>query len=198
MRPWAEDAVADSLRAARPAQGGAQAAAERTRRIMLLLPKSAALRNLGERADEIRHDLRCRRRKIWPLAQVARLFGVSETLLRRWIKGGLLKKYRPPKRHRKGITQREIRRFLKEVTEKAQFLGEWIVQERARPAEQRCRDFASSVSELESFTPREFARRAKVAATTVRRLARDSVLPTFHVTSHRIRIGKRPNLSKNC
>lgn len=181
------DIVTSSRLTAHCPKGRAQAVANQKIKIMLLLTKSEAARRLGERADDLRQHLP--KRKIWPLAQVARMFGVSQTLLRRWIKSGVLRKFRSLPHHRKGLGEREIRRFLREVSEAAEVVGNPTWNERARPAEKRCRDLATSMSSGESLIPREFAARANVAVTTVRRLAGDRRLPSFRPTPYRIRIG---------
>jgi hypothetical protein len=143
--------------------------------IPLLLRSPAAHRILA-RAAEIRARLDAERRKIWPLAQIARLFEISEQLLRQWIKRGLLSKFRRPTEHyRRGITEKVIRKFLNRLGDGAETVGEPKTS-RIRPARKKCAAARSAMRSKERLKPSEFAARAGVSVSTVHRLREQGII----------------------
>jgi len=156
-------------------------------RVIALLAISPKARDIAMRSSAILAQLRERKRKIWPLTAVAKMLGISPNLLRSWIRSGCLRSYRPPPNHRRGIKADEIRIFVEKVTDYSQYL-KFSGGFRRRPARERCRSVFAQLDRSETLSPREFAERAKVATTTVRRLASLQVINAHRPTPHRIRI----------
>lgn len=88
-------------------------------RIYRLLRSSPAAWKIIESRAAIEHHLRSRPRRVWPCATIAKLFGISPGLLRKWIDQGLLSRFRrPSEHHRPGLTARSVQSFLRELAEK--------------------------------------------------------------------------------
>ena len=155
---------------------------------MHLLARSAAAKGIIGKRHAIESALRARRRRVWPLAAVARMFGISPSLLRKWAKQGLVSLFqRPTDSHRPGLTERAIRQFLKELAAEAES-GIELFHHRPRPAEERCREAVRGLKPGEVLAPAEFAARAEVAVTTVRRLLVIRELDAWYPTPHRPKI----------
>lgn len=149
---------------------------------------SDAARAILDRQTGIKVRLRTAQRKIWPVAQVARLFEISERLLWKWISDGCISRYRrPTKHHRSGITANAIRAFLRELDDGASY-GIGYQNTRRRPAEEKGRAIARGLSVGAALTPKEFATRAGISPTTVRRLAGSGVVYAQRPTPCRIKI----------
>jgi transposase-like protein len=141
-----------------------------------------------ERRSQIESALRAKPRRVWPFATVARLFGISPSLLRKWVEQGLLSRFRRPSdQHRPGLTERAIRRFLDAVATESES-GVELFRERARPAEEKCRKAKTGLRAREALSPAEFAARAGVAVTTVLRLLAEGTLNAWYPTPHRPKI----------
>lgn len=161
---------------------------ERLRQIYRLLRASPAVWRIIEQRAFIEAQLHQVRRKVWPFAKVARLFGISPSLLRKWIGQGLLAPFgRPTEYHHPGLTVPAIQSFLDEVTEQAKW-GIPAVPERKRPAEERCRKAARELRPGEALTVPDFAARAGVAAATVHRLLAAGSLCAWYATPRRPKI----------
>ena len=101
---------------------------------------------------------------------------------------GLLSRFRrPSKSHRTGLTPRSVRTFLRELAEQSEWEIE-LVRKRPRPAEQRCVKATVELGKRETLAPAEFAARARVAVTTVRRLLAEGTLDAWRHTPHRPKI----------
>ena len=112
----------------------------RFERILRLLEGSSAAGRIAGNRARIESALRAKPRRVWPLATVARLFGISPSLLRKWVGQGLLSRFRrPTAHHRPGLTERAVRRFLRELAGEAES-GTPVFLHRPRPAEKRCRE----------------------------------------------------------
>jgi hypothetical protein len=136
----------------------------------------------------IESQLAPKTRKVWPVARVACLFGVSERLVWNWIASGVLPRYRPrSKNHRKGIAASAIQAFLRDLEQYASF-GVELTRERKRPAWEKGKAEAGKLREDEELTPAQFAARASVSVATVHRLVADNVLHSERPTDHRIKI----------
>ena len=86
---------------------------QKRKQIERLFRRSWVLHGVCDRRAEIQERLRSAKRKVWPVAHVARLLGVSVRLLWQWVATGVIATYeRPSEHHRKGITAGEIHRFL--------------------------------------------------------------------------------------
>lgn len=94
---------------------------------------------------------------------------------------------RPTEKHRPGLTPQAVCRFLKELAGAAEY-GIEVFPHRPRPAEERCRDAMRGLKEGELLDPEEFAARARVSVTTVRRLVALDELPAWRPTPHRPKI----------
>jgi transposase-like protein len=139
-----------------------------------------------ERRAWIERALRVKPRRVWPFATVAHLFGISPSLLRKWVERGLLSRFRrPTEHHRPGLTERAIRRFLAAVATESES-GVELFRERARPAEEKCRTAKTELQAGEALSPAEFAARAGVAVTTVHRCSRKAVC----------KLGTRPRIGQ--
>lgn len=161
---------------------------ERLRKIYGLLSGSPAVWRIIENRASIEMQVGAVRRKVWPFAKVARIFGISPSLLRKWIGQGLLAPFRRPTAyHRPGLTVPAIQRFLDEVTGQAEWGGPAGL-DRKRPAEERCRQAARELRPGEALSVADFAARAGVAATTVHRLLAVGILCAWHPTPHRPKI----------
>ena len=158
---------------------------ERRWKLLQLLARSAAAKEIIGKRPQIENALRATRRRVWPLATVARLFGISASLLRKWAKEGLVSLFRRPSaHHRPGLTEKAVRRFLKELAEEAES-GTEVFPHRPRHAEERCRKATQELKPGEVLAPAEFAARARVAVTTVRRLLAIGELDAWYPTPHR-------------
>jgi len=155
-------------------------------RVSDLLERSAAARRTLARSHLIIAELRFEK-KVWPLARVAKLFTISPSLLRKWTECGILSRSRLPKPYRPGVTERSIRNFLRHLTDEAEFLSE-LIDERRRPAEERCREAAKQLGLHELLTPVEFAVRARVSVATVRRMEELRIIRGYRPTAHRTKI----------
>jgi transposase-like protein len=141
-----------------------------------------------ERRSWIESALHAKPKRVWPFATVARLFGISPSLLRKWVEQDLLSRFRrPTEHHRPGLTERAIRRFLAAVATESES-GVELFRERARPAEEKCRTAKTELQAGEALSPAEFAARAGVAVTTVHRLLAEGSLQAWYPTPHRPKI----------
>lgn len=157
-------------------------------RLFYLLRNSSAVWRILERRSFIESSLRTKPRRVWPFATVARLFGISPSLLRKWVEQDILSQFqRPTEHHRPGLTKRAIRRFLAAVAAESNF-GVQLFRERARPAEKRCRETVRGLQSGEVVPPAKFASRAGVAVTTVHRLVAMGRLQAWYPTPHRPKI----------
>ena len=171
--------------------------------IYQLLRKSPAARALAERREEINVALDARPRKIWPVAAVARFFGISPRLLWNWIGQNLITEARPPAKWgraaggkpvagmMKGLSPGSIRSFL-EILVKQHRCSLPQPAVRKSPAAQRCLEHLKTLRTEQCPTPLEFAAGAGVSAATVRRLIRQRRLPSWRISKGRVRIGKKP------
>jgi transposase-like protein len=156
--------------------------------VFRLLRSSPAAWKIVEARETIERSLRSRPRKVWPTATIAKLFGISPSLLRKWVHLGLIPRFRPPsKYYRPGLTARSVRSFLRELAEPVEW-GIQLVRKRTRPAEEKCRKALRELAGGEAPAPAEFAARAGVAVTTVHRLLADGFLPAWYPTPHPPRI----------
>lgn len=154
----------------------------------LLLLRSPTALALATRRSKIQPRLRAEAKKVWPVAQVARLFEISERLLWDWITEGFLSRNRRPIRnYQKGITTDAIRKFLKHL-EESSYLGENLRRSRKRAAADRCKNMARQLQPEEQLTPRQFAMRARVSLSTVRRLVAGGILCGHRPTPSRIKL----------
>ncbi len=161
---------------------------QRTNNILDLVRRSPLARTIIERKDWIKRQICLKRRKVWPTAYVAGLFGVSERLLWKWVERGAIPTYRrPTKRHRKGITHRAIQEFLRDLEQWASF-GLGLTRPRKRPAWERAKEEARKLQRDEELTPAQFASRARVSVTTIYRLLAANDLHSVRPTDHRIKI----------
>lgn len=125
-----------------------------------LFRRSWVLHNIRDRCAEIQAQLRSVKRRIWPVAHVARLLGVSVRLLWQWTADGVIPAYdRPSKSHRKGITARAIRGFLSSLE-----AGRHVSPRRQypSPALEKCRQALRNLAQDELLTPEEFAARGSL------------------------------------
>jgi hypothetical protein len=153
-----------------------------------LFERSPLAHAILDRRDWIKQQLRRKERKVWPTARVAWLFGVSERLLWKWIGRDIVPTYRrPTERHRKGITARAIKEFLRQLEECASF-GIELRRERKWSAWERGKEEAGKLREDEELTPAQFAARAGISVATVYRLVADGVVHNERPTEHRIKI----------
>lgn len=153
-----------------------------------LLAGSQAAKGTIANRHEVERNLKATPRRVWPLAKVARWFGISPSLLRKWAKQGLLPLFkRPSEHHRPGVTGHAIRTFLAELVSATES-GMEVYCHRARPAEKRCHEAMRSLKPGEALAPAEFAARARVAVTTVRRLLAMGELRAWYPTPHRPKI----------
>jgi len=162
---------------------------EKLRQLLLYSPAAHKVRG---RQMEIREELGRDRRKVWPVARAARLFGVSPRLLWQWIGNGLLPAYRrPTEQHRKGITSQALRAFLDQLSRA------WSYSEPQRrcprPAGKKCLQALQALAEEELLTPSEFATRAGVSVSTVRRATVSRQLPALWQTLRLRRICRNPH-----
>ena len=171
----------------------------RTRTLGDLLRRSRLAHAILARSDRIGQRLLEENRKVWPTAQVARLFGISERLLWKWIKEGVLPAFRPPTdRHRVGIATETIRDFLRRLARDME-PGAAPGTCRARPAEARCREEMRGLGRGKELSPRQFAEAAGVSVSTVHRCLQAGLLSSRRPTDHRIRISIRgKKRGKNC
>jgi len=161
---------------------------ERRWKLLQFLARSAAAKGIPGKHCEIEGTLDGNRRRVWPLATVARLFGISPSLLRKWAKLGLVSLFKRPSGHyRPGLTERAVRRFLKELAEAAES-GIQLRYRRPCPAWKRCREAVRGLKPGEALAPAEFAARAGVSVTTVRRLLAMHELNAWHPTPHRPKV----------
>jgi hypothetical protein len=166
-------------------------AKRRRDRIDYLLLTSEAAGRILQNLTLIQDELASRKRKVWPVAQVAQLFRVSERLVWNWIASGVLPKYQPPsKSYRPGITARAIRAFLS-VLEECGECGVELMRERKEPAWERGKEEFGKLRADEKLTPAQMAARARISITTVYRLAADHAIESDRPTPHRIRIRRR-------
>lgn len=164
-------------------------------RIDHLLSGSRAAHAVRERQSEIEAGLREAKCKVWPVARVARLFGVSVRLLWQWIETGMIATYRrPTPHHRKGITAAAIREFLGCL--ERQGLCVRPRRQCRRPAWEKCQQAFRALAEDELLTPREFAAHAGVSVATVWRATRTGNLPALWQTRRLRRICRKPHIHK--
>jgi hypothetical protein len=110
---------------------------------------------------------------------------MSERLLRQWIGKGIIPMFsRPSASHRSGISEDAIRDFLRHIVRGASF-GLGPHQGRRQPAREKCVAAASQLKDDEELTPNEFAEKAGVSVTTVRRLAGEDAFDSYRPTSRR-------------
>lgn len=153
-----------------------------------MLSRSGAALALARRGADITGEIRRAKVKVWSVARAARLFGISERLLWKWIAAGCLPKYRRPTvHHRKGITTRALVTFVKQVQTYGEFIEE-PRRDRRRRAESKCREVANQLNRGEHLTPRQFASRSRVAVTTVHRLIALGFVDSYRPTEHRLRV----------
>lgn len=170
------------------AGGMSMGSGDKRMKMLRLFSRSEAMRGIIERRPEIENALCGKKRRVWPLATVARLFGISPSLLRKWAKQGMVSLFkRPSDRHRPGLTAKAVRKFLGELAAAAESRMEFFPH-RPRPAEQRCHDVVGGLKPGEVLAPAEFAARAKVAVTTVRRLLAMRELHAWYPTPHRPKV----------
>jgi hypothetical protein len=148
-----------------------------------LLSDSLAARQVAERAEEIMAVLKRRPRKVWPTAQIARLFGVSTGLLRQWMARKLLAKAQPPRKWleaakgrplrglKPGIDPASVKRLVKALAEGHQYRQYHHRTKRARPAADRYRAILAGLGPREKLTAAELSRLAKISVSTVYRLS---------------------------
>ena len=164
---------------------------DRQYRILRLLAGSPGARSIAGDRTRIESALRAKPRRVWPLATVARLFGISPSLLRKWTGQGFLSMFRrPTEHHRPGLTERAVRKFLAELAAEAESGTEYFLH-RPRRAEEKCRKANANWKPGEALAPAEFAARAGVSVTTVRRLLAAGDLDAWHPTPHRPKICDR-------
>jgi len=157
-------------------------------RILRLVSVSRAAKEIVVNRAVIEKSLSSKPRLVWPLATVARLMGISPSLLRKWANLGLITLYqRPTAHHRPGLTRKAIHKFLAELAEESASILE-IYFRRPRPAEAKCLKAICGLQKGDIFTPAEFAARAGVATTTVHRLIACHVLDVWYPTPHRPKI----------
>lgn len=153
-----------------------------------LYRRSDAARAILDRRSAIEARLRVEKRKVWPVARVARLFDISARLLWMWISKGCIRPYRQPtKNHRPGISAKAIRALLNQLEGAASHSPQYT-NSRRRMAEEKCRATANSMERGEELTPKRFAARARVSQTTVHRLIGSGLLYARRPTPHRKRI----------
>jgi hypothetical protein len=160
---------------------------EQQRPVARLVERSPAVRRISENAEALRLHLRLRKRKIWPLATVAKLFGVSPSLLRKWIDCGVLSRSRLPKPYRPGITEQSIRRLLRQLAGDSDWISE-LDTKRQRPAERKCGETCRQLGRRELLTSNEFAELAGVSMTTVHRMVESKIIRSHRPTPGRIMI----------
>ena len=161
---------------------------DRRMKTLRLLASSTAAKNILDKRPQIESALRTKTKRVWPLATVARLFGISPSLLRKWATQGLVSLFKPPtERHRPGLTEQAIRKFLAGLSAEAAS-GIELFLHRPRPAEEKCRETVRGLKPGEALAPAEFAVRAKVAVTTVRRLLVMGELDAWYPTKYRPKI----------
>ena len=147
------------------------------KQIERLFRRSWVLHNVRDRRAEIRAQLRSVKRKVWPVAHVARLFGVSVRLLWQWVADGIIPAYqRPSGNHRKGITAGAIRGFLNSL-EAIPYVSPR--RQYPSPALERCRRALGELAMDELLTPEEFAARAGVSVATVWRATASRQIPAI-------------------
>lgn len=163
----------------------------------LLESSPSALKIVADRTL-IEERLRALPRRVWPLATVARLFGASPSLLRKWMGRGLLAPFKQPsKSYRSGITVRGIQAFLRQLCEQAE-RGIRFRRRRRYPAGEKCLKAFRELGRDEILSPAEFAARARVGVTTVHRLLAAGWLDGWYPSPHRPKIcGSRKPFSKN-
>jgi hypothetical protein len=167
-----------------------------------LLRRSPAAQQIAARCSEIDAIMRERPQKIWPVAKVARLFGISSRLLWKWIDEGALTRHKPSREwrkdssgnplrcHRKGLTRQAVVKFVRGLADTAQFMAAHP-RPKSSPAKQRCLALFKGLNREDMPTPMEFASRAGVSISNVRRLIRYGWLKTAKVSRGRFRIRKK-------
>ncbi len=162
--------------------------ANKAEHLLHLLQTSPAAGKIVGARKAIESHLRAQPRRVWPGATIARHFGISASLLRKWMDMGLIARFKPPSRHyRAGLTERSIRDFLRGLSKQAEW-GIGLVRIRDRPAEERCRKAFRELQPGEAPSTREFAARAGVAVTTVHRLLACGILQAWYPTPYRPKI----------
>ena len=164
----------------------------RRKLIEKLFRRSWVLHRVRDRRAEIQARLRSVKRKVWPVARVARLLGVSVRLLWQWIADGAIAAYeRPSEHHCKGITARAIHRFLGCLDEAGMCV--FPRRQSPSPAMEKCRLALRKLAQDELLTPGKFATRAGVSVATVWRATASGSLPAVWETRRLRRICRNPN-----
>lgn len=165
-----------------------------------LIRTSALAREVFRNRRWIQKRLNSENRRVWPVAKVARIFGVSERLLWNWIESGLLRTQRPQPFHKRGISKPAAVRFLKLLEKEGDECGFGdygsIFGSPAGRPDIAMRKIRRAWHGSNGLTPCQFAGRAGVSRTTVMRAIHDGDLNAWNPTPRRYVLGRRPRFGK--
>lgn len=156
-----------------------------TLRLLDFFRRSNALQRLTDEIPGLRQQLKTDPRKVIPVAEVARWFGVSHRQMRLWIEQGWISKpeLKAPKAHlednkrpaqrKQGLTPGRLKAFLQRLLEVQSLAREWQQPvRRGRPAvvAQKVHQAYRDLTLEHNMTPAELARKIGVPPGSVRRV----------------------------
>lgn len=149
--------------------------------------RSSALQRLADEAEELVGRLKLERRKVIPVAEVARWFDVSNRQMWGWIEQGwlakprqkalaaTLEKGRRPARRKQGLTPGRLKGFLGRLSELQGYAGMYRFGTgigRPPRGEEKVRQAYMDFTLESGMTPKALASKIGVSANLVRRLIR--------------------------
>lgn len=155
--------------------------------------RSDALQRIALDETRLRQIVKNDRRKIIPVAAIARWLGVSNRQMWKWIDQGWISTYsRPSESYRKGISKPGFTRFLNRVKEQAALANDMLsTVPRGRPPVAREKLRAAYRAEVVTagMTPKQCAEAVGISADSVCRALHAGDIPGRSRTRHRLCVG---------
>ena len=157
--------------------------------------RSSALQRLATERQNLTDWLKTQPRKIIPVAEVARLLGVSVRQLWKWIDQGWINTYKRPSEHyQKGISKPGFTRFLDRLADcKTYAKGMCSPLGLGRPpaARKQLKDAYLSGQLRDGMTAGQCAEALGISADSVRRALKRGHVRSFKISRCRVCVGDR-------
>ncbi len=159
--------------------------------------RSAALQRIAADEERLRLLVKGDRRKIIPVAVVARWLEVSNRQMWTWAEQGWISTYRrPSERYKKGISKPGFTRFLKRLVE-YQTRASWMCSPlglgRPPAARRQLKDAYLSRQLKDGMTAGHCAEALGISTDSVLRALKGGHVRSFKVSRYRYRLGDRKN-----
>ena len=157
--------------------------------------RSAALQRLAADEQRLRQIVKNDRRKIIPVAEVARWLGVSNRQMWNWIEQGWINTYRgPSESYKKGISKPDFSRFLKRLAEYQRFatgMCSPLCLGRPPAARKQLKDAYLSNQLQDGMTVGQCAEALGISTDSVLRALKRGHVRSFKISRYRFRLGDR-------